>query len=407
MAPERIIVVGAGIAGLHCAIELVRKGHTVSLYEKYDYVGGRMYTFHKKLPTGRVQWEAGAGRISEKHKLVLGLFKSYGIHADPISGLEQYKKDYSSATEPNRFEPSLPVFFGPLRALPAELLATRTIREICSEIYGPAEANGLFNRFPYRAEIDVMRADLAFKLFDVEMKSHDGYFVCREGLSELAKRMRADFVRRGGRIFLEHELRDLTELSVGPQVTFKTGAGGRVRATADRVIVALHASALRHIPRFKGWGVLKHLQMTPLLRVYAKYPTPAWFAGMSNLVTDTPIRYFIPTNEAGGEAMISYTDSRDAKPLMAMSEAACGRYVQKELRRLFPERRIPEPIFVKTHPWTDGVTYWLPGKYDPAAESDAAIKFSDRIHVCGESFSLRQGWMEGALEHAEKLLAYL
>jgi monoamine oxidase len=416
MAPERIIVVGAGIAGLHCAIELVKKGHTVTLYEKYNYVGGRMYTFHKKLPAGRVQWEAGAGRISEKHRLVLGLFKKYGLHTIPIGSEELYKKDYSSATEPNLFEPSLPVFFGPFRDLPAELLATRTIRELCSEIYGPSAANGLLNRFPYRSEIDIMRADLALKLFDVEMKSHEGYFVCREGLSELAKRMQADFVRRGGHIFLGHELRDLIELSGAGvvQATFKagrlassTGVAGRARATADRVIIALHASALRHIPRFQGWGVLKHLQMTPLLRVYAKYPTPAWFAGMPNVVTDTPVRYFIPTNAAAGEAMISYTDSRDAKPLMAMSEAACGRYIQKELRRLFPDRRIPEPIFLKTHPWTDGVTYWLPGRYDPAAESAAAIKFSDRIHVCGESFSLRQGWMEGALEHAEKLLAHL
>jgi len=419
----KIIIVGAGIAGLHCAIELVKRGHSVNLYEKYDYVGGRMYTFHKD----NMQWEAGAGRISEKHPLVLGLFKKYGLHTIPIGSGELYKKDYTSPTEPNLFEPSLPVFFGPLRKLSAETLGTRTIRELCRELYGPAQTDALLNRFPYRAELDIMRADMALALFDVEMKSHEGYFVCREGLSELAKRMRSDFVRRGGRVHLGHELLDITDNQAifkasGKANGLASGSGkgsaagvklasaaGVVRPTADRIIVALHANALRHIPRFKGWGVLNHLRMTPLLRVYAKYPTPngPWFAGMPTIVTDTPVRYFIPTNEAAGEAMISYTDSRDAEPLMAMPEAALGRYLQKELRRLFPDRKIPQPIFLKTHPWKSGVTYWLPGTYDPAKESKQAIQFSERIHVCGESFSLRQGWMEGALEHAEMLLSLI
>jgi len=402
MAPERITVVGAGIAGLHCAIELLKRGHTVNLYEKYDYVGGRMYTFHKKIPGGQVQWEAGAGRISEKHRLVLGLFKQYNLHTIPIGSKELYKQDYTSSLEPNLFEPSLPVFFGPLHNLSAETLATRTIRQLCQEIYGPAKTEALLNRFPYRAEVDIMRADMALSLFDVEMKSHDGYFVCKEGLSELAKRMRGDFVRRGGRIHLGHELLDVD----GTTAIFKGG----LRPTADRIILAMHVNALHHIPRFKGWGVMKHLRMTPLLRVYAKYPAPGgrpWFAGLPTVVTDTPVRYFIPTNEAAGEAMISYTDARDAEPLMAMSEGALGRYLQKELRRLFPEKHIPAPIFLKTHPWKSGVTYWLPGRYDPATESKKALRFSERIHVCGESFSLRQGWMEGALEHAEMLLSSL
>lgn len=41
---KHIAIIGAGIAGLTCAYELQKKGHTVTVYEKEPYVGGRMST---------------------------------------------------------------------------------------------------------------------------------------------------------------------------------------------------------------------------------------------------------------------------------------------------------------------------------------------------------------------------
>jgi hypothetical protein len=77
-----------------------------------------------------------------------------------------------------------------------------------------------------------------------------------------------------------------------------------------------------------------------------------------------------------------------------------------ELRRLL-QPSIPPPYFVKAHAWDHGVTYWLPGAYDPVDLSKEALRpfaAMPNVHVVGESFSLRQGWMEGALEHAAQLL---
>ena len=76
----------------------------------------------------------------------------------------------------------------------------------------------------------------------------------------------------------------------------------------------------------------------------------------------------------------------------------------KDLRELFPEREIPDPVLFDYYAWPDGVTYWLPGNYDPAKVSREALHPFETIYVCGESFSMRQGWMEGALEHAAELL---
>jgi hypothetical protein len=210
-----------------------------------------------------------------------------------------------------------------------------------------------------------------------------------------------------------HTLLDIAENDGIVHAVFKVGEK-TVTWTAGRAILALHSEALRKIPRFAGWWVLKHLTMEPLLRVYAVYPVSdtgdkmsSWFQGLSRVVTDGPLRYFLPANPSTGQAMISYTDSRDARPLMEKTPAALEKFLQAELRRLFPDRHIPEPLFFKSHPWKFGVTYWLPGDYNVAEASRAAWTVGQRIHVCGESFSQRQGWMEGALEHADGLLRFL
>jgi hypothetical protein len=110
---------------------------------------------------------------------------------------------------------------------------------------------------------------------------------------------------------------------------------------------------------------------------------------------------------------MSYTDTQDAehwiRRLKVEGEKQVGEEILSELRRLLSPT-IPPPYFVKAHAWEHGVTYWLPGKYDPAELSKEALtpfKAMPDVHVCGESFSLRQGWVEGALEHTATLLKKL
>jgi monoamine oxidase len=105
-------------------------------------------------------------------------------------------------------------------------------------------------------------------------------------------------------------------------------------------------------------------------------------------------------------AMISYTDGAYAEKLMEKEEVELRDLIMEELRRLLGKDSLPDPIFFKTHPWKSGCSYWLPGDYDVEQASIAAhTPFPGKlVWICGESFSLRQAWMEGALEHAESLL---
>ena len=185
-----IIIIGGGISGFYCALECLKRNKNVVLCEKYKAVGGRIDTYKNE----GYQWESGAGRISDKHTLFLNLMKYYKQPIAPISKEIVYKKDGSSCLEPNLFEPTIKAFFEPLSELPKEVLSNSTLKELCIEIHGKEKAIEFLDRFPYRAETEVLRADLALESFNHEMGSHEGYNVAVNGLHSLIDAMKKDFI---------------------------------------------------------------------------------------------------------------------------------------------------------------------------------------------------------------------
>jgi hypothetical protein len=99
--------------------------------------------------------------------------------------------------------------------------------------------------------------------------------------------------------------------------------------------------------------------------------------------------------------MISYTDNEDT---LIWKKGNIQANIMKEVRNTFKGFNIPDPIYFKVHEWTHGTTYWLPGNYDPVKESRRFLTIAPDVHVCGESYSMRQAWIEGALEHSNQLI---
>lgn len=412
-----ILIVGAGIAGLRCGITLLRKrpSHTIVILEKYTYVGGRVVTYHKKIEDMKgncstVQWENGAGRIHRTHTKVMALVRKYKLHTIPLDDTIQYEDD--GILSPNIFTETMALLSDALSTLSATYLATHTLREALTDILGEEKTNALLLQFPYRAEVDTVRADMGLESFQEEMGTYNGYVIVKEGLSAMIQGMKDEFESLGGTILQGHSVVDIHKAGDTLEVKTVTDAGP-VLWEAPTVICALHKDALDEIPLFRNWPVLTKLTMEPLVRTYAVFPTvkgTSWFAGLPKVASAGPVRFFLPMNPACGTVMLSYTDGRDARAVLRLldkqGEETTGEFLVDEVRKMFPDREIPDPLFFKSHPWTSGCTYWLPGTYDPYVESKKALKpFSDvNLYCCGESFATRQAWMEGALEHADLLL---
>src|SRR5687768_14000765 len=76
--PKKIIIIGAGIAGLSAGFELTQLGHQVTILEARARPGGRIQTLREPFADG-LYAEAGAARIPDNHDLVLKYVKLLGL----------------------------------------------------------------------------------------------------------------------------------------------------------------------------------------------------------------------------------------------------------------------------------------------------------------------------------------
>ncbi len=426
-----LIIVGGGIAGLRVGLSVLKINPFLSccILEKYNYIGGRITTFRKTIPkVGQVQWENGAGRISKAHTKVLKLMEQYNLTFAPIPNETDFINDPSVGARDfpvmtgNTFTDLIKVYLDPLERLSQDVLETHTLAELLDMVLGKGSAKSFYEQFPYWGEMHTLRADLAIYAFKHEMHSNKGFGVCKEGLGAIIEAMRAEFIRDGGEIMIDTEL---YKISSYPDKSVHLDC--RIRNTKKTVsfigrsvVLALHHAALGGIDGVSQLPVLQHLAMEPLVRMYAVFPVGRrgfWGSGLNKIVTNSPIRYIIPIDPKRGIIMISYTDGADARFWIKQDEQAREHgeenvkdLVMAEIRRLFPERQIPDPIFFKQHPWYDGCTYWRPGHYNVAEESKKSLhpmpESMPNLFMCGESFALHQCWMESALEQADALLGH-
>jgi monoamine oxidase len=78
---ERVAVIGAGIAGLHCAYRLYQAGVEVTVYEAASRVGGRMFSVRDEDYDGQ-SFELGGELIDSNHVTMLALAEELEIELD-------------------------------------------------------------------------------------------------------------------------------------------------------------------------------------------------------------------------------------------------------------------------------------------------------------------------------------
>jgi monoamine oxidase len=94
---KRVVVLGAGIAGLVAAHELSKAGYQVSVLEARDRVAGRVWTIRDGDAIAQIDrpmqmarfpskgyFNAGAARLPSTHDVILGYAKSLGVALEPF-----------------------------------------------------------------------------------------------------------------------------------------------------------------------------------------------------------------------------------------------------------------------------------------------------------------------------------
>lgn len=80
---KRVVILGAGLAGLAAGWELKNAGHEVVILEAQLHPGGRVHTIREGL-SDDLYAEAGAGRIPNTHSITREWVKHFGLELEPF-----------------------------------------------------------------------------------------------------------------------------------------------------------------------------------------------------------------------------------------------------------------------------------------------------------------------------------
>ena len=416
------IIVGAGISGLYTAYKLSKMGQKVLIVDKNNYIGGRIYTFKKKINGKKIQYEAGAGRFANIHKLLMKLIKEFGYENDLIQipnrrvpivrGLtyenrKQLRKVYKALPhEKLDIQWLIEYIIKKSYGFSEQFLRTISFLNLANHVLSSPAAQFLFDAFGYDAELDEQNGFDGIRMFKQDFSFKNKYYILKCGLSTICDELRDRIVSNNGKIMLEKELLNWT-YKHGIFTCEIEGVIETFKFTCKNLVLAIPKTALMKISKL--YSIRKDLNSVighDLNRVYAIYPKSSdgkmWFKDLPKITTDNPIQYIIPINHKQGLIMITYSDAKWAnfwRQTIQKGTLECN--LEKNLKRLFPNRDIPEPTYLRCHFWKDGAHFWRPG-YKSYEISKKLIKpFDSNLFIVGECYSMRQAWIEGALETAE------
>jgi len=381
------IIIGGGISGLYCALHL----DNCLLLETDNNLGGRLFT--NKKP----HYEIGAGRYSSNDTILISLINYFKMTHIPIGS----KIDYIHKTEhsPLYIENADKLFNDKIKTLhkskiPLDLYNI-TMEEYCIQKFGKKITDDLINMFGYVAEFKHLNAyDSITQLTNY---TNDKYFIVKEGFSELVHRMSKHIDYK-----LNHKVLNVEKLDDYYKVD---------QYFTKKIIFAIPQI---HLLKFDILKPITHLlesvHTNKLLRIYAIYNNK-WFEGLPTMTTNSFIRHIIPINSKTGLIMIAYVEGEDVNPYLNKEgkiekDVVIKNKIQKELKLLFPNKKIIEPTYFKSHLWKIGDHSWKPG-YNTKKIAKQILNPMKNIYICGEAFSHKQAWIEGALQTATNVLDIL
>ena len=382
-----IVIIGGGIAGLYAATKLI--GKPVTILEKSHRLGGCICTHYEK----GLSYETGAGRFNKYHKLLLKLLKEYGLTPVQITNTKKIYKPVLCKTATATLQSVLDY----AKEVPVKILKSITFLQLCNTAVGFDKAQYLMKSFGYNAEFQIANAYASIRIFEEDFKEDVEYYYCKEGLSELVKRMEERLLQNG---VIISKKQTVTDISTDLVVTYSTG-----KIQASRIVLAVPKESLIKMSLFTKdqKDLLNTVTGVTLHRIYAKYEKP-WFDEISRTTTDLPLRQFIPINREKAIAMASYSDMHDADFWNVYKKnGTLEAELKKQLEMVFTVETIPKTTWLRSYYWKNAVHAWNAG-VDPIKIQRALKNIHPNVAIVGESYSFRQGWIEGALESVEKNL---
>lgn len=351
---RKVLVLGAGLAGLAAGYELQRAGHDVKVLEAQERPGGRVLTL-RTFDEGMYA-DAGAARIPEDHESVLRYVKEFGLRLVPF---------YPDA--------------------------------------------GLFAKVRRGRRREVKWDDFTEAVEDyagVTLGERRGWHKI-DGGSDLLPRSFAE--RLAGKVVYGAAVSKVEQHAGGARVTFRR-AGAAETLPADYVVCAIPFAVLGRVefaPRLSGQKrrVRDELVYDLVARGFMQTRERFWERSRLNgfAVSDVPVEFWPSTFGQPGRRgiMQAYVRNYAAAGCAQKDEAERLNAVLKLTEQAVPGVRASyERGAVKC--W--GEDPWAGCAWTHPSSPQLAVTGAPegRIHFAGEHCSVYASWMEGALESGNR-----
>jgi monoamine oxidase len=440
---KKVIILGAGLAGLSAAYELTQAGHDVTMVEARTRPGGRVYTLREPFADG-LYADAGATRFPDSHNFTLEYVRLFGLNVDPVLYPAQpvnYIRGKRIVVEQGRSADWPFDLTQEEKSLGPDGLRHKYTDPIMKGIGDPVSRDWppeslekydrlrpsefLRSQGASEAAIDLMRFGLSSEDFDnlsllysasseVLDDGATNQYMIRGGSDLLPKAFAArlsDKIRYGSPVVRIEQSSEQARVVIQQAGAFQT-------LTADRLICTVPFSVLRTIevrPAFspEKQRAIEELPYFPITRVYLQMRKRFWNEeGASGLVvgrTDLPIMavWDNTVNQPGTRGILqSYSWLKYGRELGAMPEGERIGLVLRHMDRVFPGSH--ENFEGATSycwdqdPWARGAAAF----YKPGQESSLhphIARPEGRVHFAGEHTSTWPGWMQGALQSGHRV----
>jgi monoamine oxidase len=441
----RIVVVGAGLAGLTAAYQLRKAGYPATVYEASDRLGGRCWTGRGHFAAGQIV-EHGGELIDQGHTQLLQLANELGISrvnllaaepngSEPIYYFDGAPYDYATAKSDlqgiwqqlhaDASAASYPTLYD-LSTQRGRELDRMSVRQWIEDYVpgGITSRLGQLLDVAYTIEYGADSAEqsalnmiylLAYQgpgNIRIFGKSNEKYHIVG-GNDLVVERMAATLP---GQIRLGTALRALARRGDGTwAVTVGSTAGGSsTTVIADHVVLALPFSLLREVDlKAAGFPALKMRAITQSrmgvnTKLHLQFTRRYWneLGGNGESYADTGYQctWDVTRGQEGVPGiLVDYTGGTIGADFGSLSPT---KYAQRFLRQLEPAMPGIGALWNgrvllddwKAYPWTRGAySYWGVGQYTTIAGAEREAVGS--CHFAGEHTSVDfQGYLNGAVE---------
>jgi monoamine oxidase len=439
-APRKVVIVGAGLAGLAAGYELTEAGHDVTILEAQARPGGRVRTLREPFSDG-LHAEAGAMNVYDTHDWTLKYVKHFGLTLDPAPRSELASlllfRGRRIVARPGQ-EVDYPLALTPdERRLGRRGMWEKYVAPVLAEVgdYGaaawPPESLRKYDGVTF---YDFLRArgasaDAAALIvtgwpggFGDGGRRASALLLLREGAHRAP--VKQNYYIRGGSDLLPRafaaRLADRIRYGAAAvgfeqdaaQVRVAYVQGGlRTSLAADRLICAVPFTVLRRMNVASRFSAAKReavaqLPYTSVTRTHLQTRKRFWLEeGLSGqAVTDDSYTSFYEasaTQPAGRGILESYMAGEPARRVAAKNEGARVASVLGLAETLFPRVRQHFEVGASKcwdeDEWARGAYAWFkPGQMTTLLPHVARAE--GRVHFAGEHASALFGWMQGALE---------